>query len=83
MELVKYKGRICLGSLPDDTGWWTKEDWDNHEKYVKELEASGELGKEVEIEMSLVPNPLFDKSLIIDSPIESWRMVFLDFGKKD
>ena len=76
-NLKTYKIKVHLGSLPDDTGWWTEEDWKRHEECVKELEASGDLGKEVEVEVSLVPNPKFDDN--IDKPVGTWKMEFLDF----
>lgn len=30
-----------LGALPEDTSWWSKEQWDSYEVYVAELKAEG------------------------------------------
>lgn len=55
-----------------------------NEEYIKLLLERNEYGKEVECDLSLTHNPLFDgpsepKSIEEFHPMESYRLVFLDF----
>lgn len=56
-----------------------------NEEYIKRLKETGEYGKEVECDLTLFHNPLFDDNKIIEKkweeahPSESFRLVFLDF----
>ena len=61
-EFVSTKIIHRKGSVGYGTEWWTPEDWEKHRKYCEELEAKGELGKEVEYTYHMKPFPLFDSS---------------------
>lgn len=78
-NFTTYKTIGKKGYLGDfATEWWTEKDWENHHKYIEELKTSGEYGKEVEIEITLMDNPLYDKKLKHKNPIESYSIIFLD-----
>ena len=75
-----YKVKGHKGYLGDfATEWWTSEDWIKHEQHVKELKATGEYGKEFEVELITKDFPLFDNP----SPLNkvSYDLIFLDFSK--
>jgi len=57
-----YTIKYIKGSVPGDqcVSWWTDKDWDRYREYVKELKASGEYGKEEEVDISLWYDPVFD-----------------------
>lgn len=42
-KVTTFKFKPILGSLPEmgATDWWTKEQWDEHNKYVEKLKAEG------------------------------------------
>lgn len=62
-KFVDYKVKIRLGTVGDmATERWTKKDWDEHAKYVKELKANGNYLKEEEITISIIPCPMFDNA---------------------
>ena len=55
----KYKIKIKLGSIDGlDTDFWTPQDWQEHNEYVKELIKSGDFLKEVEYNVSFVDNKI-------------------------
>jgi hypothetical protein len=61
------------GNLPEGgaTDWWSSSDWEEHyrtlpekiernKKYIEELKANGEFGKETEVSISFVHHSMFD-----------------------
>ena len=72
-----------LGYIGDLTReYWSQEDYDRWEDYVKKLKASGDFGKDVEYEVTMSINRADDDfSRIPKSNVESFRMGFLDFSK--
>ena len=60
--LKTYKFKYLKGSIPGDqcVEWWTEKDWGRFRAHVAELKASGEYGKEEEVEITLVHDPAFD-----------------------
>lgn len=63
MNMLKtYKHKYRKGDMPGDqcVSWWTQEDWDRWNEYVDDLKASGEYGKEEEVEISLWHDAAFD-----------------------
>ena len=78
MKTVKIT--IIQGALPDDTGWWTKEDWDKHDAHVKELKEKGELFKPKEVTVNYMPCPLFDEPSPKQPALENYKIMFLDLS---
>ena len=65
LDFTTYSGKVKLGCVGDmATEWWTDEDWKEHKKYVDELKASGEYGKEVDISITLRNCPELDAPMI-------------------
>jgi hypothetical protein len=87
MEQYKeYKLKVLKGSLPENTEWWTDEDWKQHAELVEILKAKGEYLQEQEVTVRFLHNPTFDESKFFPtSPTESmdresFRFFFLDMG---
>lgn len=82
-EYITTQIRILKGCLPEDTSWWTEEDWNRHKEYVEELQTSGEYLKEEVIIVTYKPNPYFDNSRgeadKYIHPVQSSKLVFLNF----
>lgn len=82
-KFTTYKGVHKKGSLGDfETEWWTEEDWVKHRDYIKKLEESGELGKEVEYEITLMHNPIYDDIKLKYPGIESFGFKVLDLSNE-
>ena len=81
--LITKKVTVLKGVLGDLAAeWMTDEDWEKHNKYVKELEAKGEYGKPEEIEVSWIYHPIWDdRKPPISSTLESYSFDILDFSK--
>lgn len=64
--------------------YWTQEDYDRWEDYIKKLKASGDFGKDVEYELIMITNPRYDDAgRVSKSSIVSSKMMFLDFSKSE
>lgn len=61
-NLRTYKVSFPLGAL-GNTEWWSEDDWKKHWEYVEKLKENGEYMKEVEFNVTLQHNSLFDNSL--------------------
>jgi hypothetical protein len=72
-----YKGYV--GDFA--TEWWTDEDWLAHREHVEQLKKDGTFGEEFEVELSLIYHPIYDSPQQPKSPIESYRLIILDFNK--
>ena len=75
-----YKVKIIIGST-ENTEWWTDQDWENHRKFVEKSKADGTYGTEVECEITIVNNPLFDDLSLSTHHIESTRFEIIDLSK--
>ena len=86
MEEVKWithKGTTYKGSVGDfEAEWWTREDWDDHAKYVEELKAKGEYMEEVEYTIELLHSPIWDEPIKTTNAIESYSFEMLDLKDK-
>ena len=82
--MKSFKLKLKKGYLGDfATEWWTEKDWEEHRKYVEELKASGEYGKEVEVTLNLKENPVFDMQPTHIHGVkcsESYKMIIIDMG---
>jgi hypothetical protein len=59
---------------------------ERNEQHIAELKVSGKFGQTYTVGLDMVHNPLFDKSTNQhpeSRPMESYKMVFLDFGAED
>jgi uncharacterized protein (UPF0218 family) len=70
---IQYEG--CLGDFT--TEYWTKEQYEEHRKYVEELKKKGTYGKPYIIDLTLKNHPLFDNSNI---KTESYTYEILNLG---
>jgi len=74
--MKEFKFRPILGDVPEDTSWWSAEDWKSHEEYVNKLKSEGKYLTEGD-EITVKYNPYdFDK-FIDDRPVEE---KFKNFG---
>lgn len=79
-KFTTYNFTIKKGSLGDfATEWWTEKDWEEYKKYIEEITADGTLGEEQEMSMTLMHIAELDDNKLPEQPLESCRMVFLDF----
>jgi len=51
----------------------------DNENYIRNLYRQGKYGEEFEVILSLMPIPELDEPKIVTSPLESYRMEFIDF----
>jgi hypothetical protein len=85
-EYKEFKVTVRKGDLPENTEWWTDEDWERHRLFVEVLKAKGEYLQEEEVTIRFVHNPIFDDPKFFPlSPreaidAESYRFFFLDMG---
>lgn len=64
----------------ESTEWWKEKDWEDHRKHIKELKASGELGKPYDVTLLMSDFRLFEDQPSI--PVSEWktRVLILDLG---
>ncbi len=67
-EVMFFKGQP-----PEQTEWWTKEQWKEHEKYVEESKETGEYMQPVMETYHIMNEPMFDLPA-------SNKTIFRDFG---
>lgn len=58
MKKITIKSKI--GSLPGDTSWWTKEDWDRYHADVEKAKADKTYGQEIERTFIMGTEPFAD-----------------------
>lgn len=84
-DMITYRTLLHEGDLPGDQAieWWTQSDWDKHAKHVAELKAKGTYGKPWICDLTLKPFPEFDNPspVLYNGPMESYRMIIIDFSK--
>lgn len=80
MKEKTYKIKVVNGTLPDDTSWWTEEDWERHRTMVEQMKKDGTYLKEWEGNITVVHNPLLDGD-IEDKVLPSWGFEVIDFSK--
>jgi hypothetical protein len=79
--ITTYNATCHKGYLGDfATEWWTDDDWRKHKEYVEELIKDGTYGEEFEVELTLQHLPGWDTPIKHKSPIESYRMIIIDFS---
>lgn len=49
-----------------------------NQDYINKLKEEGKYGEEYEVKIYIQPNPIFDNKQPSGSPLESFKMVFLD-----
>lgn len=76
-KLICHKG--YLGDFV--TEWWTDKDWEKYKKYVDECIADGTYGEEFEVNLQLETCTEFDAPIKSSTPVESYKVVILDFNK--
>lgn len=81
-KFTRHKVTILKGAIGDmGQEWMTDKDWEEHDKYVEELKASGEYLKPEEVTVDIIDNPLYDDRKLLNSTLESASFGFLDFGR--
>lgn len=77
---MTYKIKHKLGYLGDyGHEYWTDSDWNKWNNYVNELKKEGKFGEEVEYEVTIAYNPMYDDVRLL-SPIDSFKLEFLDLS---
>lgn len=79
-DFITYRSIQYEGYLGDFAiEYWTKEQYDEHKKYIEELKKKGTFGKPYIVDLTLKNNPLYDNSNI---KMESYRYEILNLGNE-